>query len=178
MAPKSHTFNLQPGPFQTRRVLGAALKAGFLGGLAVSLLLVVYQFSLPLLQVFLIPPALLIVWIVTGIGAAMSADEVVITSRDGGRVGVIAGLISGSMGGIASMLIAGFGATFIEAGERILGQFSDTQLNSLLESGFDEQLVALSGSIVSALFVCGIGGMVAAALLGGVGGWLYPRFNR
>jgi len=175
----SQTYRTASQVVSVRSLLGAALKAGLAGGAAVSLLLLVYQVvSFPFLQRGLIPPAILIVWIVTGIGAAMLAGEQVQSDRDGGKVGVLAGLVSGVVGGIASMVIAAFGATFTRYGEGILIQLSDTQIASLNNAGFTEQLIVLSGSVITALFVCGVGGMVVSALLGGFGGWLYPKFNR
>lgn len=179
MTVKSQTYRTVPQAGSVRVLLGAALKAGLAGGAGVSLLLLVYQVvSFPFLQRGLIPPAILIVWIVTGIGAAMLAGEQVQTSRDGGKVGVLAGLVAGVVGGIASMVVAAFGATFTRYGEGILIQLSDTQLAALNNAGFTERLIVLSGSVIMAMFVCGVGGMVVSALLGGFGGWLYPKFNR
>jgi hypothetical protein len=156
----------------------ASFKAGLVGGFAVSLLLVVNQVSPGLLQRVLIPPALVIVWVVTGIGAAMLCDDKILSSRDGGRVGLVAGIIAGIFGGITAMVIAAFGGSFISSGEGILSQLSDTQMASLTTIGFTEQLIVLSGSILAALFTCGFAGMVVAAFLGWVGGWLYPKFSR
>jgi hypothetical protein len=161
-----------------RGTFGASFKSGLLGGFAISLLLVVNQVSPGLLQTVLIPPALLIVWVVTGIGAAMLCDDKVKTSRDGGRVGLVAGIIAGIFGGITAMIIAAFGGSFLSYGEGILSQLSDTQMASLTAMGFNDPLIALSGSILSALFTCGFGGMFISALLGSVGGWLYPKFSR
>ena len=143
----------------------------------VSFLLLLHQISSPFLQNVLIPPVMVIVWVVTGIGAAMMAGNQVITSRQGGRIGVVAGLVSGIVGGIAAMTIAAFGTTFTSYGEGVLAQFSDTQLATLMEVGFTEQMIATSGSVLSAMFVCGAGGMVVSALFGWLGGWLYPKFG-
>jgi hypothetical protein len=179
LASRTQTINKQIRPTQVRYLFGAAFRAGFWGGVGISALLVVYQISsIPLLRSILIPPAMIIVWIVTGIGAAMLSGDLVRTSHEGSRVGVIAGLISGAISGITAMIIAAFGVTFVQYGEGILVQFSDTQLAALTESGLTEQLIILSGSIISALFACGVGGMFVAALLGGFGGWLYPKFSK
>ena len=148
-----------------------------MGGIVISLLLMLYQISSPFLQIVFIPMAMIIVWIVTGIGAAMMAADRVITGGQGWRIGLLAGLISGIVGGITSMIIAALGLTFSSYGEGVLTQFSDTQLASLIASGFTEQLIITAGSVLSAMVVCGAGGMALSALLGGVGGWLYPKFG-
>lgn len=159
----------------TNQIFRAALRAGFWGGLAISALLLVYQISFPL-KMILIPPALITVWIVTGIGAAMLMDAHIRTSRDSSKVGAIAGIISGTIGGITAMIVAAFGQTF--AGLGIMEQFTAAQVNALANSGLTERVIVLSGQIIAALFTCGIGGIVVSALLGWLGGWLYPRLNR
>ncbi len=178
MTAKIQPLNKKPTPTQIRLLFNAALRAGVIGGGAVSLLLLVNLIAFPLLRNILMPPAFVIVWIVTGIGAAMLAGNLVKTSQDGRRVGVLAGLISGVVGGLTSIILAAFGVSFTQIGAGVLTEFSQAQLAAMAESGITEQLLALAGSIVAALFVCGIGGMVVSALLGGLGGWLYPKFNK
>ena len=143
----------------------------------ISLLLMLYQISSPFLQIVFIPMAMIIVWVVTGIGAAMMAGDRIITGGQGWKIGLLAGLISGIVGGITSMAIAALGLTFSRYGEGVLTQFSDTQLTSLVQAGFTEQLIITAGSVLSAMVVCGVGGMILSALLGGIGGWLYPKFG-
>ncbi len=176
------TSSTQPVHRQLRHrrkkpIFGTAFKAGIMGGIVISLLLILYQISLPFLQIVFIPMAMIIVWIVTGIGAAMMAADRVITGGQGWKIGMLAGLISGIVGGITSMTIAALGVTFTRYGEGVLTQFSDTQLTSLVEAGFTEQMIITSGSVLSAMVVCGAGGMALSALLGGLGGWLYPKFG-
>jgi len=161
----------------TRRrvnVVGPAFKAGLFGGAGTSLLWFIYQIATPPLQTFLIPPAAIIVWLVTGIGAAMLTDK----SAVSGRAGLIAGLVSGTVGGIFAMITAAFGSSFVQIGQGFLAQFSSAQLAAMAENGLTETLIVLLGGIMAALFACGIGGMVAAGALGWLGGWLYPRLNR
>ena len=174
MTARTQTIN------QTQRggTFGAAFKAGILGGFAISLLLVVRQLApIPLLQVILIPPALIIIWVVTGIGAAMFCDNQIHAGKDGARVGMVAGIISGTLGGITAMILAAFGLFLQDYGQGALVQVPDTNLLALTELGFNEELVVLSGSILTALFACGLVGIVVAALLGRFGGWLYTKFN-
>lgn len=178
MTTNTQTFNKQRIARPNAHIFRAAFKAGVGGGLAISALLVVYQISFAFLQIFLIPPALFIVWVVTGIAGTMLAGNMVKTNRDGAKVGVITGLIAGIVTGITSMVIAAFGTTFVRYGQGFLAQFSDTQLISFAASGVTEQLIIISGSVLSAMFVCGVGGMFVSALLGGFGGWLYPTFNK
>ncbi len=159
-------------------LLNAAMKAGIGGGIAVSLLVLVNQIAFPLLRTFLIPPAFITVWIVTGIAAAMFAEPRAATPRDGFQVGLLAGIVSGTVSGLVAMVLAAFGVTFQQVGQGMLTQFSDAQLASMVESGLTERLLSTGSMVLAALFVCGIGGIVVAALFGGVGGWLYPKFNR
>lgn len=176
MSTKTKTPINRPAPVTgptTNQIFSAALRAGFWGGLAISALLLVYQISFPL-KMALIPPALITVWIVTGIGAAMLMDAK--TSRDSSKVGAIAGIVSGTVGGITAMIIAAFGKTF--AGLGIMEQFTAAQVNALANSGLTERVIVLAGQVIAALLTCGIGGIVVSALLGWLGGWLYPRLNR
>lgn len=175
MTSKTRAKNKPVKPAQTNTILSTAFKAGFWGGLGISALLLVYQISFPL-KTALIPPAMIIVWIVTGIGAAMLMGSDVETSQDGRKVGVIAGIVSGTIAGITAMIIAAFGSTFGQLG--ILEQFSEAQLKTLTESGFTDQLIIVAGQIIAALFACGIGGIIVSGLLGGFGGWLYPKLNK
>lgn len=158
--------------------LNAAFKAGAGGGVALALLSLVNQISPITLQRFLIPPAFVTVWIVTGIAAAMFAETRVKTTTDGWHIGILAGIISATVSGFLLMILAAFGLTFRNIGEGILTQFSAEQLASLANAGVSEQLLVSGGSVITTLAVCGIGGMLIAALLGGVGGWLYPKFNK
>ena len=177
------TFKTQFANEQSRttpvpRTFGASFKSGIMGGFAIGLLLLVYQISPNFLQTVLIPPALLIVWVVTGIGAAMLCDDQIKTSRDGGRVGLVAGLVAGIVGGVVGMIIAAFGLTFQNYGQGFLENITDSNMALLSEAGFTTDLVALMGSILTAMFSCGLGGMVVAGLLGWFGGWLYPKFSK
>lgn len=162
-----------------RGTFGASLKAGLMGGFAISLLLTVYQIAPDFLQTVLIPPALVIVWLVTGIGAAMLCHDKIRNSHDGASVGMVAGIITGLMGGITGMIIAALGLSFQFYGESLFNEaLTDTQIASLIEAGFTNQLIILFGSIMTALFTCGFGGIFIAAILGRIGGWLYPKFSR
>lgn len=173
---------------QTRRILrtgsnqkdepslfAAGVKAGFAGGVAVSLLLLIYQIDFNLLRWVLVPLGLVVVWIVTGIMAAMFAGDAVRTSRQGARLGVVAGLVSGVIAGIASMVIAATGATFVSFGEGVLSQFSQSQLDGLASLGVSVETIRAAGATIGALFACGMGGMVVSGLLGALGGLIYPR---
>jgi hypothetical protein len=162
------------------RFFSAALKAGLLGGFAASLLLVARQSfeDNRFLQVALIPPAMIIVWLVTGIGAAMLCEGDIKSSQDSASVGLVAGIIAGAFGGITAMIIAAFGVSFQDSGQGVLAQVSDTNLQVLAELGFNQELIILAGSILTALFACGLGGIVVAGLFARLGGWLYPKFNR
>ncbi len=171
-------FSKKAARLEITRRLSAALKAGAGGGVALALLSVVNQISSVVLQRFLIPPAFITVWIVTGIAAAMFAETRVKTPRDGWHIGILAGIISATVSGFLLMIFAAFGLTFRNIGEGILTQFSTEQLASLAESGVSDQLLVSGGSVIATLAICGVGGMLIAALLGGVGGWLYPKFNK
>ncbi|OQY47347.1 MAG: hypothetical protein B6242_05225 [Anaerolineaceae bacterium 4572_78] len=158
--------------------LANVFAAGFVGGVAVSILVVFYQIAFPLLRFFLIPSALIIIWIVTGIGAAMVSGEHVRTSQEGGRVGILAGIVSGTLSGIVSLIIAALGITFVGIGEGFQQQFSETQLEFFVQMGISSELLILIGSVLTSLFVCGFGSMFISIMLSGFGGWLYPKIGR
>lgn len=178
MTVRTQAMNEHTDRAMAPRTFGDSFKAGLMGGFAIGLLLLVYQISPNFLQTVLIPPALFIVWVVTGIGAAMLCDDKIETGRDGGRVGLVAGLVAGVIGGMAGMIIASFGLAFQNYGQGFLENMTDSNMAILLEAGFTEELVALAGSILTAMFSCGLGGMIIAGLLGWIGGWLYPKFSK
>ncbi len=159
-------------------LFGAGLRAGSAGGLAVSLLLIVYPFSVNWVRTILMPPALIILWVVTGLAAAMLTGGRVRTQREGRKVGTIAGLVSGTLAGIVAMILAALDLIFSDLKAGIVEQFSFEQLNTLAASGFEEALVATIGTIIMALFTCGFGGMFGASIFGLLGGWLYVRLGR
>ncbi len=173
-ARQRNTRQIPAATLRRVNVVGPAFKAGLIGGTGISLLWLIFQITAPPLKTFLIPPAAIIVWLVTGIGAAMLTEN----SAASSRAGLIAGLVSGTVSGIAAMIIAAFGSSFVRTGEGFSAQFSGAQLSTMAEKGLTEALVMLFGGIMAALFACGIGGMVAAGLLGWLGGWLYPRLNK
>ena len=178
MTANSTTMNQRHRFLPLRGTLGASVKAGLVGGFAISLLLTIYQIAPSFLQTVLIPPAMLIVWVVTGIGAAMLCDHQLRTEKDGARIGMVAGIVAGAIGGIAAMIIAALGFSFQFYGQGVLGELSDTQVASLAAAGFTSRMIVVSGSILMALFTCGVGGIVVSAVLGRLGGWLYLKFSR
>ncbi|MFQ5611358.1 MAG: hypothetical protein ACE5H9_04415 [Anaerolineae bacterium] len=153
------------------------LKAGLAGGVAVSILLLIYQIDFNIIRWVLVPLGLLIMWVVTGIMAAMFAGEAVVTSRQGAQVGATAGLVSGVIAGIVAMIIAATGATFVNFGEGVLTQFSQSQLDTLAGVGVTVDTIKASGAAIGALFACGLGGMSLSAALGAIGGLIYPRVS-
>jgi len=173
---RSQTVN---HPLPTTSTFGASFKAGVVGGFAISLLLVVRELVLshPLIHIGLIFPAIGLVWLVTGIGAAMLCDDRIETGKEGARVGLVAGIVAGVLGGITAMIIAALGRFLQDYGQGTLSQLSDTNLQTLYQWGFTDELISLSGSIITAMFACGLGGMVIAGLLGRLGGWLYTKFS-
>jgi hypothetical protein len=158
-------------------LFGSGLKAGLAGGTGISLLLLVYQVDFNLLRWVLVPLGLLIVWIVTGILAAMLAGDSVQSGRQGARIGAMSGLISGVIAGIVAMIVAALGGTFIDFGEGMLTQFSQTQLNDLAALGVSIGTIKAAGAAIGALFACGVGGMVISGLLGALGGLIYPKVS-
>ena len=178
MTANSQSMSRRRRRSRPRGTFSASLKAGIGGGIAISLLLTVYQIAPSFLQTVLIPPALVIVWVVTGIGGAMLCDDKIRDEKDGASVGMVAGIVAGTIGGVTAMVIAALGFTFQFYGQEIFDQLSDSQLTPLVAAGFTNQLIVLSGSIMAALFTCGVGGIIASASLGRLGGWLYPKFSR
>jgi hypothetical protein len=178
------TVNPQTRQNYQSNIFGAAFRAGILGGLAVALLLIVYQLSftftpaLGSLMRWLVPPVIAFVWVVTGIGAVMIMGGRIKASREGGKVGGVAGIVAGVVGGVAAMIIAALGFTFVQYGQGLVGQFSTTQLEAFTNAGFSQAVLILIGSVFSAMFACGFGGMALAGLFGAIGGAIFPPFAR
>ena len=118
-----------------------------------------------------------VVWIGTGMLAGLLAEDEIQTRPHAVRAGAMAGFIAGICGGVAGMLVAAFGALFPDLGEGVLAQFSPAQVEALTQIGVAPDAIRLVGSIMSAMFVCGIGGMAVSVALGSLGGRIYFRMR-
>jgi hypothetical protein len=118
-----------------------------------------------------------VVWIGTGMLAGLLAEDGIQTRAQAVSSGAFAGFVAGIGGGIAGMLVAAFGALFPDLGEGVLAQFSPAQVEALSQTGIAADAIRLAGSIVSAMFVCGLGGVLVAVALGSLGGRIYFRLR-
>jgi len=107
--------------------------------------------------------------------AGLLAEDGIQTRPQAVSSGALAGFVAGIGGGIAGMLVAAFGALFPDLGEGVLAQFSPAQVEALSQMGIAADAIRLAGSVVSAMFVCGLGGIVVAVALGSLGGRIYFR---
>ena len=154
----------------------SALKAGFAGGLGLFVILLISLIPIPFpLGTCLVVLGFFVVWTGTGMLAGLLAEEGIQTRPQAVSSGALAGFVAGIGGGIAGMLVAAFGALFPDLGEGVLAQFSPAQVEALSQMGIAADAIRLAGSVVSAMFVCGLGGIVVAVALGSLGGRIYFR---
>ena len=154
----------------------STLRAGLAGGLSLLVILLISLIPIPFpLGTCLVTLGFFVVWIGTGMLAGLLAEEEIQTRSQAVRTGAMAGFIAGIGGGIVGMLVAAFGALFPDLGEGVLAQFSPAQVEALAQMGVASDAIRLAGSILSAMFVCGIGGMVVSVALGALGGRFYFR---
>ncbi len=154
----------------------SALKAGFAGGLGLFVILLISLIPIPFpLGTCLVVLGFFVVWIGTGMLAGLLAEDGIQTRPQAVSSGALAGFVAGIGGGIAGMLVAAFGALFPDLGEGVLAQFSPAQVEALSQMGIAADAIRLAGSVVSAMFVCGLGGIVVAVALGSLGGRIYFR---
>jgi hypothetical protein len=154
----------------------SALKAGFAGGLGLFVILLISLIPIPFpLGTCLVVLGFFVVWTGTGMLAGLLAEDGIQTRPQAVSSGALAGFVAGIGGGIAGMLVAAFGALFPDLGEGVLAQFSPAQVEALSQMGIAADAIRLAGSVVSAMFVCGLGGIVVAVALGSLGGRIYFR---
>lgn len=158
-----------------------SMKAGALGGIFVATL--TFISLLPFNEIVcLVVPGFLVVWISVGMVGAMLASHENRTERikrlEAIKTGALSGFWLGIVGGISGMLTAAFGATFISFGEGVLSQFTDSQLESMAHVGLMPDTIATAGSVVAALFSCGVVGLMVAVFFSTVGAVIYYRLER
>lgn len=156
----------------------STLKAGLAGGLSLLVVLLISLVPIPFpLGTCLVMLGFVVVWIGTGMLAGLLAEDEIQTRPHAVRTGAMAGFVAGIGGGVAGMLVAAFGALFPDLGEGVLAQFSPAQVEALTQMGVAPDAIRLAGSIVSAMFVCGVGGMFVSVALGSLGGRIYYRLR-
>jgi hypothetical protein len=154
----------------------STLKAGLAGGLCLMVVLLISLVPIPFpLGTCLSTLGFVVIWIGTGMLAGLLAEDEIQTRRHAVGIGATAGFIAGIGGGVAGMLVAAFGALFPDLGEGALAQLSPAQVQSLAQMGVSSDAIRLAGSIVSAMFFCGIGGTVVSMAMGALGGRIYYR---
>jgi hypothetical protein len=59
-----------------------------------------------------------------------------------------------------------------------VAQFSPAQLSSMAASGLGPDIIRVVGSVLAALFACGVGGTAVSVALGALGGRIYFRLRQ
>ncbi|MDX1520842.1 MAG: hypothetical protein R3264_04390 [Anaerolineae bacterium] len=153
--------------------IASSLKASIVGGIGVLVLSLISLIPFQFLA-FLVIPGFLVVWLSTGMLAAIFAGDNVTNSQQGGKVGWMAGFWSGIYGGLIAMIMAATGMFMINFGQGIANQFPPSELPPLLNT-LTPNTIAIMGRVFGALIVFGVIGSLIAGLFSSFGGMLYPK---
>ena len=154
-------------------LFGSSLKASLVGGVGVFLLTLISLIPFQFLA-FLVIPGFLVVWLSTGMLAAIFAGDKVNNTHQGGKVGWMAGFWSGIYGGIITMVMAAAGIFMVNFGQGVVSQFPPEQL-PVFFSTLTPGAIAIIGRVLGALIIFGVFGSLIAALFSSIGGMLYPK---
>ena len=156
--------------------IGAGLKAGLVGGLGLIFLQLVNLIQIPLLLCLELPGYILLL-LMTGALAGLFGSRYIGTAGQAVRVGALSGFVTGIIGGMLGMILAGFGLTLRSLGYGVVTQFSSSQLEGLAKSGVTPDVIQVAGSVFFALLIWGLGGTLLSMLLSAAGGRLYYRLR-
>jgi hypothetical protein len=157
----------------------SGLKAGIVGSVGLLVVLLISFIPIPFpLGTCLVALGFLVVWIGTGMLAGLLGEEDIETRRQAVTNGAMAGFVAGIGVSVAAMALAALGALFPEFGAGVVAQFSPAQLSSMAASGLGPDIIRVVGSVLAALFACGVGGTAVSVALGALGGRIYFRLRQ
>ena len=154
-------------------LFASSLKASLVGGIGIFLLTLISLIPFQFLA-FLVIPGFLVVWLSTGMLAAIFAGDNVNNSQQGGKVGWMAGFWSGIYGGLIAMILAATGIFMVSFGQGVATQFPPDQLPTFL-SILTPDTIAIIGRVFGALIIFGIVGSLVSGLFSSIGGMIYPK---
>ena len=155
-------------------LFASSLKASLVGGVGVLLLTLISLIPFQFLA-FLVIPGFLVVWLSTGMLAAIFAGDKISNTQQGGKVGWMAGFWAGIYGGLIAMILAATGIFMVNFGQGVVTQFTPEQLQSFLNYGLTPNILAIFGRVFGALIMFGVIGSLISGLFSSIGGMLYPK---
>jgi hypothetical protein len=159
----------------------SSLKASFIGGFSILLLMLISLIPLQFLACLVIP-GFLVAWLSTGMMAGIFAGDKIKNSYQGGKVGWMAGFWAGVYGGVIAMMLAAIGISvlgipIVNFGQGIVNQFTPEQLDALLSYGLTADIIALVGRVFGMFVMVGIIGSLVSGLFSSIGGMIYPKLS-
>jgi hypothetical protein len=159
----------------------SSLKASFIGGFSILLLMLISLIPLQFLACLVIP-GFLVAWLSTGMMAGIFAGDKIKNSYQGGKVGWMAGFWAGVYGGVIAMMLAAIGISvlgipIVTFGQGIVNQFTPEQLDGLLKYGLTADIIALVGRVFGMFIMVGVIGSLISGLFSSIGGMIYPKLS-
>jgi hypothetical protein len=164
---------------EARTTTRSGVKAGIVGSFGLLVVLLINFIPIPFpLGTCLVSLGFFVAWIGTGMLAGLLGEDDIKTRRQAVTNGAMAGFVAGIGVSLAAMALAALGALFPEFGAGVVAQFSPAQLNSMARTGLGPDILRAAGSVLAAMFACGVGGTVVSVALGSLGGRLYFRLRQ
>ena len=154
-------------------LIASSLKASLVGGVGMFILILISLIPFQFLA-FLVIPGFLVVWLSTGMLAAIFAGDNVNNSQQGGKVGWMAGFWSGIYTGLIAMILAATGIFMVNFGQGVATQFPPDQLPAFLTM-LTPEIIASVGRVFGALIIFGVVGSLVSGLFSSIGGMIYPK---
>jgi hypothetical protein len=159
----------------------SSLKASFIGGFSILLLMLISLIPLQFLACLVIP-GFLVAWLSTGMMAGIFAGDKIKNSYQGGKVGWMAGFWAGVYGGVIAMMLAAIGISvlgipIVNFGQGIVNQFTPEQLDALFSYGLTADIIALVGRVFGMFVMVGVIGSLVSGLFSSIGGMIYPKLS-
>ena len=165
----------------TGSLVFSSLKASFIGGFSILLLMLISLIPLQFLACLVIP-GFLVAWLSTGMMAGIFAGDKIKNSYQGGKVGWMAGFWAGVYGGVIAMMLAAIGISvlgipIVNFGQGIVNQFTPEQLDGLVKYGLTADIIALVGRVFGMFIMVGVIGSLVSGLFSSIGGMIYPKLS-
>jgi hypothetical protein len=165
----------------TGSLIVSSLKASFIGGFSILLLMLISLIPLQFLACLVIP-GFLVAWLSTGMMAGIFAGDKIKNSYQGGKVGWMAGFWAGVYGGVIAMMLAAIGISvlgipIVTFGQGIVNQFTPEQLDGLVKYGLTADIIALVGRVFGMFIMVGVIGSLISGLFSSIGGMIYPKLS-